>query len=263
VAQNDNSSGDERACRQPLSSARHLQAVCCCRSMADIKGRRHRCSATVNNGQRTVGNVWAHPGRVNRDLYQFGLHSPGLPTGSAPGGHYPHALRTALGAICENCRVHICSGVASRRPSQTARVKPRAMLSRRSLITTAIGGGAAWLIGGVSFLASYCGRAGSMSASSTFADFWADLGYSRTIGEACLKALPAVEATKGCLSRAVFGDTRDGGGDCLSAQAIRERSRDDFRDGRIVTVEGWMLSLTETRVYALAALLASPGETVE
>jgi hypothetical protein len=143
-------------------------------------------------------------------------------------------------------------------------MKARAVLSRRSLMTTAIGGGAAWLLGGVWFLVSCRGRAGSVSGSSTFADFWAELGYSRTIGEACLKALPAVEASKRYLSRAVFGDTQDGGGDCLSAralaQAIRERSRDDFRDGRIVIVDGWMLSLTETRLYALAALLASAGE---
>jgi hypothetical protein len=60
---------------------------------------------------------------------------------------------------------------------------------------------------------------------------------------------------------------RDADRDCLPArallQAIRERSRVDFRVGKIVTVDGWMLSLTETRVYALAALLASVGETVE
>jgi len=41
----------------------------------------------------------------------------------------------------------------------------------------------------------------------------------------------------------------------MLAQAIKERSRTDFRDGRVVTVDGWILSLTETRVYALAALL--------
>jgi hypothetical protein len=152
----------------------------------------------------------------------------------------------------------------SDRALETTRVKPPAVLSRRSLLATAIGGGAAWLIGGVSFLVSYRGRVGSMSGSSTFAAFFGDLGYSRTIGEACLKALPTVEASQGCLTRAIFGDMWDADRDCLSAralvQAIRERSRVDFRDGRIVTVDGWMLSLTETRVYALAALLASAGE---
>jgi hypothetical protein len=133
------------------------------------------------------------------------------------------------------------------------------------LLATAIGGGAAWLIGGVSFPVNFRGQVASMSGSRTFAAFLAGLGYSRTIGEACLKALPAVEASKGCLTRAIFGDMLDGGGGCWSAlaQAIRERSRDDFRDGRIVTVDGWMLSLTETRLYALAALLPPRRETVE
>lgn len=146
-------------------------------------------------------------------------------------------------------------------------MKPRAVLSRRSLMTTALGGGAAWLIGDVSFLVSYRSRVGAMPDSTTFAAFWADLGYSGTIGKACLKALPAVEASQGCLTRMIFGDMQDAGGDCSSAralaQSIRERSRDDFRDGRIMTVDGWMLSLTETRVYALAALLPLPRETAE
>jgi hypothetical protein len=64
----------------------------------------------------------------------------------------------------------------------------------------------------------------------------------------------------------LLGDVQVAGGDCSSAralaQAIRELSRDDFRCGRIVTVDGWMLSLTETRAYALAALLLQPSEIV-
>jgi hypothetical protein len=134
-------------------------------------------------------------------------------------------------------------------------------------MTTAIGAGAAWLLGCVSFLVDSRSRVGSMSGSSTFAAFWADLSYPKTIGKACLNALPAVEASPGCLTRAIFGDMRDAGGDCQSAgalaQSIRQRSQDDFRDGRIVTVDGWMLSLTETRVYALAALHSPPRVPVE
>lgn len=36
------------------------------------------------------------------------------------------------------------------------------------------------------------------------------------------------------------------------AQAIRRQSREDFRTGQIVKVDGWMLSLTEARLYALS-----------
>ena len=56
------------------------------------------------------------------------------------------------------------------------------------------------------------------------------------------------------------------GGDRWSAtalaQTLRERSRTDFHEGRIVNVDGWMLSLTETRVYALAALLSQSRSTM-
>jgi hypothetical protein len=36
--------------------------------------------------------------------------------------------------------------------------------------------------------------------------------------------------------------------------AIAARVRDDFANGRIVTVDGWMLSITEARLCALAYL---------
>ena len=38
-------------------------------------------------------------------------------------------------------------------------------------------------------------------------------------------------------------------------QAVRDQTRDDFRNKKILNVDGWVLSLTESRVYAMAALL--------
>lgn len=38
---------------------------------------------------------------------------------------------------------------------------------------------------------------------------------------------------------------------------LTQRVRRDFRDGDVVLVRGWVLSRTESRVYALAALLHS------
>ena len=146
-------------------------------------------------------------------------------------------------------------------------MKPRAMLCRRSMIATAIGGGAAWLIGHVSFLAACRDRARSMFDSGRFAVLCSELSYPETIGKACLEALPAIETSKETLTRVILGDMRAAGRDCSSASAlahaIRERSRDDFRGDRIVSVDGWMLSLTETRVYALAALLPQPRDAIE
>lgn len=144
---------------------------------------------------------------------------------------------------------------------------PRAMLYRRGLITAALGGGATWLGGRMLFLVAGRGRVRSMSDSGTVVALCSDLSYPRTIGKACLEALPAIEASKASLTRVILANMpvagRDGSSASALAHAIRDQSRDDFRDGRIVTVDGWMLSLTETRVYALAALLSQPRETVE
>ena len=47
------------------------------------------------------------------------------------------------------------------------------------------------------------------------------------------------------------------------AESLRERlwsrTRQDFEEGHIVRIHGWILSLTETRLCALAALAARPG----
>jgi hypothetical protein len=144
---------------------------------------------------------------------------------------------------------------------------PRAVLRRRGLITAAIGGGVTWLGGRMLFLVAGGGRVRSMSGSGTLVALCSDLSYPRTIGKACLETLPPIEASKAALTRVILADIRATGRDGSSASAlahiIRDQSRDDFRDGRIVTVDGWMLSLTETRIYALAALLSQPRETVE
>jgi hypothetical protein len=93
-------------------------------------------------------------------------------------------------------------------------------------------------------------------------------GGRRRIGEACLRALPAAERSAGRLSQLILDDLAarraDSGPpsppppppDALR-QAISERSRSDFCDGRIISVDGWLFSLTEARVYAFAALTAN------
>lgn len=140
------------------------------------------------------------------------------------------------------------------------------MLNRRCLFVTASGAGAAWLGAHRWSAIASRGRSRSMVGVEMVAAACSGWRYPETIGKACLAALPAVEASKVSLARMLLGDVQAAGGDCSSAralaQAIRELSRDDFRCGRIVTVDGWMLSLTETRVYALAALLPQSHEAV-
>lgn len=139
----------------------------------------------------------------------------------------------------------------------------RPILRRRSLIATATSGAVAWLGAYASFLPGHAGRAYSISGYSELIALCSDLRCPKTIGKACLLALPAAESTLSSLAQTVLSDVRLVGGDHpprdMLAQAIKEQSRTDFRDGRVVTVDGWVLSLTETRVYALTVLLPEPG----
>jgi hypothetical protein len=132
------------------------------------------------------------------------------------------------------------------------------MPRRRGLIATAIGGGVAWISGNAALLAVGGRRRRSAISPGGLAALFSELCYSGIIGNACLEALPVTENSRDALTRAILGDMWEVDRGYSSARAlarsIMERSRNDFRDGRVVSVDGWMLSLTETRVYALAAL---------
>ena len=130
-------------------------------------------------------------------------------------------------------------------PAAERTIVPR--LPRRGLIARGLGG---WLLGRVPFLAA------SLSGSAVVAALCSEWRCPGTIAAACLDVLPAGEASKDVLTRIVLGELQTAGSSVRTlARAIRARSRDDFRDGRIAIVDGWMLSWTETRVYALTALL--------
>jgi len=128
-------------------------------------------------------------------------------------------------------------------------------ISRRSLFATAISGTVAWL---GDYLSSVLTGAGPVYYSELVA-LCLSLRCPGTVGKACLLAFPASESTQSSLGRAILADVelarRSRSVSDVLAQIIGEQSRTDFRDGRVVNVDGWILSLTETRVYALAALL--------
>jgi hypothetical protein len=137
------------------------------------------------------------------------------------------------------------------------------MPRRRGLIAMAIGG-AAWMSGYATFLAVGGQRRRSAIGPDSLAALVSELCYSGAIGNACLEALPAAENSENALTRAIIGEMRRDYASARGlARSIMERSRNDFRDGRVVSVDGWMLSLTETRIYALAALSRRPDGTTE
>jgi hypothetical protein len=86
-----------------------------------------------------------------------------------------------------------------------------------------------------------------------------DLKCPDVIGMACLRALPATEASSAVLVSLIAQCAAPQLRDLTSVAArrlVREQSRRDFRNGAVMSVDGWILSLTETRVYALTTLLA-------
>ena len=77
---------------------------------------------------------------------------------------------------------------------------------------------------------------------------------ARRIGRAYLETA-GDEAEQAKLAALIVGDGVDGGtvdGDLL--RHVAERQRADFAAGRTVKVGGWVLSRTEARLYALAAV---------
>jgi hypothetical protein len=82
------------------------------------------------------------------------------------------------------------------------------------------------------------------------------------IGSAYLRGAPD-EREPGRLADLIASRCGEGVFD-LDGDALRRclgrQTRRDFSDGRVVTIHGWMLSVTEARICGLAALVLGRGE---
>jgi hypothetical protein len=81
------------------------------------------------------------------------------------------------------------------------------------LVATASSGGAAWISRHATFPVACGGRIRSMISSDRLVALCSELSYTETIGDACLKALPAIEKSKESLTRAILGDMPEAGPD--------------------------------------------------
>ena len=139
----------------------------------------------------------------------------------------------------------------------------RIRLHRRSLVVAAAGGALAWLGKRSAPPADAAGGAHAAPDDDAIARLCSELRCPQSIGKACQMALPPLEASAASLKRAILMDIRreprQETGRLALADAVRRRSQKDFLEGRIVRVNGWILSLTETRVYALATQLPTKG----
>jgi murein L,D-transpeptidase YcbB/YkuD len=116
------------------------------------------------------------------------------------------------------------------------------MMARRALLML-VGGCLAWLGVRPSAVAVHA------EAARLLDSLLPSRAPAQAIGTAVLRAgsaEPSVQALLQALQRQQDGP--------IDAGSIRAQIRDDFAQGRIVDVEGWMLSATEARLCALAAL---------
>ncbi len=104
-----------------------------------------------------------------------------------------------------------------------------------------------------------CGDPRSSALPEALATFYSDPDAAAEIGRHYLALTPR-ESDADVLVRAVAGDELE----LFRKLAIenpselhellRAKHREDFDGGRVVVVEGWMLSLTEARLCAIASL---------
>ena len=92
---------------------------------------------------------------------------------------------------------------------------------------------------------------GAGAASPARAFMQVDEEGARRIGRAYLAGRPGLDA------RRLQAELLPAGWTPEAAGALRARARRDFRDGRHFIHDGWRLSDTEGRLFALASLTAS------
>jgi hypothetical protein len=136
-----------------------------------------------------------------------------------------------------------------------------ALLSRRNLLATLFS--TTWL-SQRGTITAWVADLDPKAGHRTLSDLCANLRCSRAIAEACVRALPEKETRPEYLASLILADVAPrrpySGSTIAFRNSARRQSQEDFRTGKIMNVDGWMLSLTETRIYGFAALLARHGE---
>ena len=126
----------------------------------------------------------------------------------------------------------------------------------RSLAVVALAG-AAWIVQRLWSPPADVSRSEALRVAGILVPAFGGSPAVGAVGRAYLDETPGESDPRVLVSHLYEGWTRE----ALDADAsewverIRHQHRQDFASGRTVTVEGWVLSRTEARVGALAALL--------
>jgi hypothetical protein len=146
-------------------------------------------------------------------------------------------------------------------------MRDRARWSRRDAL---VGG----MLGAIA--ASGAGRLATGAARSTTPNgsllytLFPDLRHANALSRACLRFFPTTVSPDRLYASIVPADRaaiKNATAIAELRRSIRRRVRRDFDVDDIVQVDGWMLSITELRLYALAGLIApatiAPLETAD
>ena len=101
--------------------------------------------------------------------------------------------------------------------------------------------------------------AGAISDGGPLYTLFPELRHARTLSRACLRFFPTTVSADRLFAWIVPADrsnTENAAKIAELRRSIRQRVRRDFASDETVQVDGWVLSITELRLYALAALIA-------
>jgi len=132
---------------------------------------------------------------------------------------------------------------------------PAHQISRRSA-NALLAGALAWPCLGVGTqqISSHCTKVAQDALISIFENSRS----ASEIGSMCLKSVMVGARTTEDLANAIIVATECDTEALKSMQTLRQRIsnrvRNDFAEGAVINVEGWVLSVTEAHLYALAAL---------
>ncbi len=131
-------------------------------------------------------------------------------------------------------------------------------ISRRTFLLAA----AAGAVGGAVYLGGCTDAPDATAAKSSWSEWLLDSrnrAALQRLGNAYRMAHPEErdgDTLNAYINEAVNAAAPVGGADDMAAQvvALRQRVRTEYRQAEVVRLEGWVLSVTEARLYALAAL---------
>ncbi len=127
-------------------------------------------------------------------------------------------------------------------------------ITRRQFLTVAAGAGLATLAVATSPWKALVGTTPPRSAAERLAGLLKHPESARPIGEAYLALAPHEASTARLVSLVAAGAAAESASDSELRRLVAAGVRDDFSAGRTAEVDGWVLSLTEARLFALVAL---------